>query len=64
MFYEFVRVRDAAGTEYSVRAAGDGETVIDKPATYPDGRPLPPVYLAATATTETGQKADRKKESD
>ena len=62
MALEFVRVQDASGAKFSQRdiAPRDGVTVLDEPATRPDGTPLPPEY---PTKKKAGQKADTDKES-
>lgn len=72
---DYVRVTDEVKPrrEYSiVRSAYDPEIhqLLDKPATESDGTPLPPKYAPESlsspvepATTQSGQKAEPKKES-
>ena len=64
---EYVRVKDAATKhEYSVVASAvDSEhmTVLDKPATFRDGRPLPPKHHKSLSGSK-GRKAAPKAEPD
>lgn len=64
---QYVRVTDEVKPkrEYSVvdSAVVEGvHTVLDKPAAFGDGSPIPPKYAPESLSKETGQKADTTKE--
>lgn len=62
---EYVRVRDKkTGHEYSVvRSALDEESqvVLDKPAAWPDGRPMEPKYRIPSLSKSTTAVTDKEK---
>lgn len=68
---EFIRVKDV-DTKHEksipVESSRAGWEVLDKPATTPDGVPLPDKHYIApeslsSKSTPSGQKADHRKES-
>lgn len=63
---EYVRVKDKQTKhEYSVVASAvneDAHQVLKRPATNPDGTPLPPKHHVSLSN-QSGQKAESQKES-
>lgn len=59
---EYKRVREN-GWEYSIPVGRvtDGVEVLDKPATAPSGRPLPPKPVTALGDPAPGSKKDRER---
>lgn len=59
---EFKRVREG-GWEYSIpeHRVTDGVEVLDKPATHPSGKPLPPKPVTPLGTPAPGSKQERKR---